>query len=121
MPKNTHLQLAKKLKRDCFFTSYETVEDELKYYDKELFKDKTVYCNCDTDHSAFYKYFVDHFEDLGLKKLIVTGIADDWDYFAGTKEGKAYKIEYYGKERGAVKTELKGDHNAHPVLFKDGK
>ena len=90
-------------------------------YDKELFKDKTVYCNCDTDHSAFYKYFVDHFEDLGLKKLIVTGIADDWDYFAGTKEGKAYKIEYYGKERGAAKTELKGDHNAHPVLLKDGK
>ena len=109
MTRKTHLQLAKNLKRDCFFTSDRTVEDELKYYDKELFKDKTVYCNCDTDHSAFYKYFVDYFEDLGLKKLIITGISDDWDYFAGTKEGKAYKIEYYGKEKGAVKTELKGD------------
>jgi len=86
MPKRTHLGLARKRKQNSFFTLYRDIEDELKYYDKKIFKNKTVYCNCDTEHSNFYKYFVDHFEDLGLKKLIVTGVADDLDYFEGVKK-----------------------------------
>lgn len=112
MAKNQKLIDAKKAKRDMFFTYYETAEDELKCYDKELFKNKVVYCNCDTDKSNFYKYFVNHFEDLGLKKLIVTGIAGDWDYFNGTNVNKAFKVEYYGKEKETIITELKGDNVA---------
>lgn len=102
-----NLLAAKIEKNNRFFTLYEDIEKELKFYSKECFKNKVVYCNCDTDHSNFYKYFVNHFERLELKKLIITGIADDWDYFMGVKDGKAYKIEYYGKEKGAVKTEIK--------------
>lgn len=107
MPNVKKLLAAKRGKNNRFFTLYEDIEKELKFYSKECFKDKVVYCNCDTDHSNFYKYFVNHFERLELKKLIVTGIADDWDYFMGVKDGKAYKIEYYGKEKGTVKTEIK--------------
>lgn len=109
MAKNKHLNIARNEKRDSFFTLYEDIEKELRFYDKDHFKGKVVYCNCDTDQSNFFKYFVDYFEELGLKKLIATGISKDWDIFYGDLDGKAYKIEYYGKEKGMVKTELRGD------------
>ena len=41
------LQKAQKVEDDEFYTRYEDVEKELSMYDKEIWKDKVVYCNCD--------------------------------------------------------------------------
>lgn len=69
---NSNLRKAKKAKNDEFYTQLEDIEKELIHY-KEHFKDKVVYCNCDlVNESNFFKYFVMHFNDIGLKKLITT-------------------------------------------------
>ena len=48
--------------------------DEVELYvrsDKDLFRDKVVYCPCDNYKvSNFTKYFKDNFERFGLKRLI---------------------------------------------------
>lgn len=59
---------AKKRKFDEYYTQYEDIEKELQYY-TEYFKDKIVYCNCDSENSNFVKYFRNNFERLGLKDL----------------------------------------------------
>ncbi len=88
MPKNSHLNLARKLKRDEFYTCRSTVEDELRHYTKH-FKGKTVLCNCDDDeYSEFFKYFQSRFDVLGLKKLI--GV-----HYENEKGKPSYKLELY--------------------------
>jgi hypothetical protein len=69
---NGSLHRARKNKNDEFYTSLDTVEEELQYY-KQHFKNKVVLCNCDDVISNFWKYFHLNFTELGLKKLI--GIA----------------------------------------------
>ena len=57
---------------DEWYTTIETVEEELSHYEDQ-FKDKIVLCNCDDPfESAFSKYFLKMFNKLGLKKLICT-------------------------------------------------
>lgn len=73
---NANLHRAKREKNDEFYTRYEDIDKELSHY-KAHFKDKTVYCNCDDETSNFYKWFKDHFEELGLLRLICTHIAKD--------------------------------------------
>lgn len=68
---NELMNEAKSRKNDEFYTSYEDIEKEMKYY-AHFFKDKTVYCNCDDHYSNFRKYFFDNFDKLGLKRLICT-------------------------------------------------
>ena len=64
--------IAKREKNDEFYTQFEDIEKELIYYKKQ-FKDKVIYCNCDNPHeSNFLKYFIENFNDLGIKKLIAT-------------------------------------------------
>lgn len=64
--------IAKREKNDEFYTQFEDIEKELIYYKKQ-FKDKVIYCNCDNPHeSNFFKYFIENFNDLGIKKLIAT-------------------------------------------------
>ena len=72
MSDNTNLGKAKIEKNDEFYTRMEDIEDELQYY-KVCFKGKTVYCNCD-EHSKsnFLYFFKSNFENLGLKRLLVT-------------------------------------------------
>jgi len=65
------LNKAKKTKNDEFYTLYEDIEKELKYY-SEYFENKVVYCNCDTKDSNFYKYFKENFEVLKLKDLLIS-------------------------------------------------
>lgn len=87
MAKNSNLHKAKREKNDEFFTQYEDIEKELKYYE-EFLKGKVVYCNCDNpNESNFVKYFVDNFERLGLKKLIATGY---------NPNGRGWVAEYTG-------------------------
>ena len=66
------LAVAKKTKKDEFYTRLEDIEQELKHY-KDYFKNKTVFCNCDDPfESNFFKYFALNFNSFGLKKLICT-------------------------------------------------
>ena len=90
------LQKAQKVKNDEFYTRYEDVEKELSMYDKSIWKDKTVFCNCDdaidkdeeNKSSAFAWYFYRNFKELGLKKLICTHYAGKVDLF--NQDSKAY-------------------------------
>ena len=60
---------------DEWYTTYETIADELQHY-KTQFKGKTVLCNCDDPfESNFTYYFLRHFNQLQLKKLICTSFA----------------------------------------------
>jgi hypothetical protein len=69
--KNSNLSKAKKEKNDEFYTLLPDIEKELMHYTKH-FKNKIVYCNCDSIHSNFLKYFKINFIKLGLRKLIAT-------------------------------------------------
>ena len=71
MTKNTNLHSAKRAKNDEFYTRLEDVEAELQHY-PNAFRGKVVYLNCDDERSAFWKYFSQHFEELGLKELVAT-------------------------------------------------
>ncbi|PWE20207.1 modification methylase [Aliarcobacter skirrowii] len=78
------LALAKKNKKDEFYTQLTDIEKELNHY-KEHFKNKIVFCNCDDPkESNFFKYFALNFKYLQLKKLVAT------HYNEG---GKSYKLE----------------------------
>lgn len=78
------LALAKKNKKDEFYTQLTDIEKELNHY-KEHFKNKVVFCNCDDPkESNFFKYFALNFKYLQLKKLVAT------HYNEG---GKSYKLE----------------------------
>ena len=69
---NKNLNAAKTAKKDEFYTQMVDIERELQHYWPH-FHGKTVLCNCDDPYeSNFFKYFVLHFNHLGLKKLICT-------------------------------------------------
>jgi len=74
---NSKMNRAKSVKNDEFYTQLSDIEKELKHY-KEHFKDKIVYCNCDTEGSNFIKYFKDNFNELELKELLYTGLPVDF-------------------------------------------
>lgn len=85
--KNKNLSKAKQNKNDEFYTRYEDIETELKYYPVEYFKDKVIYCPCDVGveglnipKSNFIKYFENNKERLGYKKLIHTSLQEGFDY-----------------------------------------
>ena len=73
MAKNANLSNAKKAKNDEFYTRLADIEKELNEYDPVVFKDKTIFCNCDDPTSSnFWVFFHMNFNRLGLKKLITT-------------------------------------------------
>lgn len=86
MAKNLHNNRAKKVKNDEFYTFFEDIEKELKSYDKKQFNNKIVYCCCDSSESNFVKYFINNFEEFGLKKLFFSCIQDnsiyEYDYMS---------------------------------------
>jgi len=73
---NKNLQSAKNTKNDEFYTQYSDIQKEIEAYleyDPDVFRGKTVYCNCDDPfESNFFRYFVLNFNKLGLKQLITT-------------------------------------------------
>jgi hypothetical protein len=88
------LQIAKKTKNDEFFTRYEDVEKEISMHDKSIWKNKTVFCNCDDPadeennrSSAFAIYFLKYFADLKLKKLICLHYSGGEDIFRQGAKG----------------------------------
>lgn len=80
---NAYLQNAKRNKNDEFYTTYGTIEKEISNY-KSSFHGKTVFCNCDDPYeSNFSKFFIKHFNDYGLKRLICISYSNS--PFAGTQ------------------------------------
>ena len=72
MANNLNLSKSKKVKNDEFYTRLCDIEKELHHY-KEHFRDKVVYCNCDDPYeSNFTVFFLMHFRQYGLKRLICT-------------------------------------------------
>lgn len=74
------LTSARNQKSDEFYTRIQDIEKELVNY-KEQLNGKIVYCNCDMVDkngliSNFVRYFVAHFKQFGLKKLISTGFVE---------------------------------------------
>lgn len=105
-----HLDRAKREKNDEFYTQFEDIEKELIYYKKQ-FKDKVVYCNCDNPHeSNFFKYFIENFNDLGLKKLIATNYKSQYMSIAYKAEIVEVKnVDDIFKNPKNKLTTLKGD------------
>ena len=101
MSQNESLRLAKRGKKDDFYTQLSDIENELRHY-KSHFKDKVVYCNCDDPRvSNFFRYFSLNFEHLGLKKLITTCYKNqDLDLFSRHDVEKAIMLEYEGDQDG---------------------
>ena len=95
------LIVAKKKKKDEFYTSYDDIENELKHYRKH-FKGKTVYCNCDDPRASnFFQYFRVNFEWLGLKKLITSCYKNQNPLlFSDHNDERAVYIEYEGDKDG---------------------
>jgi len=73
---NKNLGAAKKAKNDEFYTQFHDIQREMEAYleyNKNTFRGKVVYCNCDDPfESNFFRYFVLNFKRLGLKSLIST-------------------------------------------------
>ena len=101
MADSTALNAAKKAKKDEFYTQRIDIENELRHY-KAHFKDKVVLCNCDDPReSEFFKYFVENFEVLGLKRLIATCYkSQDVDLFSQGDCERAICQVYEGDTNG---------------------
>ncbi|NCU38819.1 modification methylase [Candidatus Saccharibacteria bacterium] len=68
----TSLRTAKTVRNDEHYTQLSDVENEIRRYKSQL-AGKVVFCNCDDPfESNFFKYFAMNFNQLELKKLIVT-------------------------------------------------
>lgn len=112
MVDHTLLGKAKQNKNDEFYTQLQDIERELGNY-RDHFRNKTVYCNCDDPmRSNFYRYFAEHFRDLGLKKLVASCISKPkCDLFSPFEPG--YFYEYSDKGRAFPSTSdvhlFKGD------------
>ncbi len=98
---NQTLHIAKFSKKDEFYTQLSDIERELKHY-ADHFKNKVVYCNCDDPkNSNFFNYFVYNFENLGLKKLLITCYKNqEKDLFLQKETEKAVFLEYTGSKNG---------------------
>jgi len=113
---NKLLQKAKKSKSDEFYTQLCDIESELQYY-RPHFKDKVVFCNCDDPRvSNFFKYFVNNFSDLKIKKILTSCYRErDGGLFSAGKAENGFYSEYtegMDKENGGVNPEIfhfKGD------------
>lgn len=102
---NKNLNLGKKAKNDEFYTRYEDIEKELKYYD---LKGKSIYCNTDDYRkSNFVKYFIDNFKELGISKITATCF-DNGD--------GAYMYQYDGINAMQRKLEGNGDFRSEECV-----
>jgi len=108
------MQKAQKANNDEFYTRYEDIEKEFSMYNKSIWKNKVVFCNCDDavdddskNTSAFALFFLQNFKELELKKLICTHYGGAVDLFNqgakgyiftkdGFKELKEFPKNYTG-------------------------
>ncbi len=115
-PLNRSLHAAKETKQDEFYTQLSDIEKELRHYAAH-FKGKTVLCNCDDPRvSNFFRYFLNNFEKLGLKRLITTCYKNDQpDLFSTNACEKGIYFDYSGDQNG---TRLPDPTKVKPLDFK---
>ena len=96
------MQKAKRIDNDEFYTRYEDVDKELSMYPKSIWKNKVVFCNCDDavddderNTSAFALYFIQHFHEIELKKLICTHYSGAVDLFNQGAKGYVFTKDGY--------------------------
>lgn len=105
---NATLNHAFIVKKDEFYTQYEDVAREMMKY-PEQFRGKTVLCNCDDPfESAFFRFFVLHFEKLGLAGLTSTC------YAGSPMAGREYPLEGGTGAYKAVVTEIPDEPLTRP-------
>ena len=105
---NENINSAKRNKNDEFYTCLTDIEKEVPLY-KQYLTNKVIYCNCDDPRrSNFFKYFITHFSEFKIKKLITCCYKDQTPQLFRQKPiEKAIKSEYDGKTL-TIQT-LKGD------------
>ena len=97
---NRNLLRAKHARNDEWYTRYSDIEKEVIHYWDQL-RGRIVYCPCDDYRwSNFVKYFKDHFQEIGLKRLIAT------NYNIG--DG-AYRYDFDGEKETVRELEGNGD------------
>jgi hypothetical protein len=117
------MEKAKRVDNDEFYTIYEDVAKELSLYDKSIWKSKTVFCNCDDavgddekHTSAFALYFIQNFNEIGLKKLICTHYSGIVDLFSQGAKGYVFTKDGFSEFK-----EYPKDYNGsfdHPLSLK---
>lgn len=108
LPGNAKLNHAFILKKDEFYTQYEDVKKEILNHQKQL-KGKIILCNCDDPfESAFFRFFVIHFNNLGLSGLTSTC------YAGSSFAGREYPLEGDPKAYKAVVTKVPDDIIVRP-------
>lgn len=112
MAKNVNLSNAK---NDEVATRLGDIEKELNEYDPAVFKDKTIFCNCDDRSCNCWRFFHMNFHRLGLKKLIATHYKMDGS--------SSYAMEYSSKNQKddidfgkGTKIPLKGDGDSRSLV-----
>lgn len=75
------LSVARSSKKDEFYTLYTDVKFELDHY-LDQFKGRTIYCPCDTEDSAFVKYFSELKANGLIEDLIYTSLQDGVDFLS---------------------------------------
>ena len=113
--KNTNLHRAKRDKDDEFYTTYETIEQELSHYATQ-FRNKAVLCNCDNPYTSnFCKYFLNNFNTLGLKRLVCTSFAPsetenlfgEGSLFFEPSNGSVLDVNAFGESESVPFTNIK--------------
>lgn len=106
--RNAMLNHAFIARKDEFYTQYDDVAKEMENY-PENFRGRTVLCNCDDPfESAFFRFFVLNFNELGLAKLISTS------YAGSAMAGREYPLEGGSSAYRAVVTEVADELLARP-------
>jgi len=107
-PGNAKLNHAFIVKKDEFYTQYQDIEKEmLNHY--ETLNGKTILCNCDDPfESAFFRFFVLHFNKIGLTALTSTC------YAGSPMAGKEYPLEGNIGAYKAIVKEVPDDAIARP-------
>ncbi len=106
---NKLLQKARASRSDEFYTQRSDIDRELKHYHNS-FRGKVVYCNCDDPNTSnFFRYFVDNFQLLGLKKVIASCYRERMvNLFIEGNDSHGFFCEYTGER----------DDNGSPILPK---
>ena len=108
--RNAKLNHAFIVKKDEFYTQYEDIEKEILNHQKHL-KGKTILCNCDDPfESAFFRFFVTHFNKIGLEALTSTC------YVESPIAGREYPLEGGTSPYKAIVTEVPED----TIVMPDG-
>lgn len=95
---------------DEYYTKYVIVDlliDIITEVNPDAFRGKTIYCNCDTQESNIVKCFRNRFGELGMKKLVATGMSGSNSEWRGTK------YEYDGKEEKVTALDWSGAFNSY--------